>query len=350
MKHATIRFAALVALAVAGAPALAEVRIGDPAPPLTIKEWVLGKPVNLSREAARKIHMVEFWAVWCPPCKASVPLLSQYQKKYKKDLVIIGVTDPDPYRNSPKAIKRFVKKQGANMDYTVAIDDAGETWTKYLGRADVAIPHAFLVGRDGRVVWQGSPLDPALEQVLPAVIDGTFDVTTAKLEAEVNRRLAALSLSIEMGQWGVVWDGLIDILKLDPANEAALNALVSIYALELRNTRTFRSWVRSHIDANRGDPKSMTRLAITLLHIGDFATRAPDLALEAAKASYESSRRRDALAIAVYARALYQIGDLERAITLQKDAVAAATDSQRSEIKKTLDYYKLCEKLRETTR
>ena len=103
--------AALAAMIATGTPVLADLKVGDPAPPLKIKDWMRGEAVNLAKEAAKKIHMVEFWATWCPPCKASVPLLTQYQKKYEKDLVIIGVTDPDPSRNSPTEIKQFIKEQ-----------------------------------------------------------------------------------------------------------------------------------------------------------------------------------------------------------------------------------------------
>ena len=48
-------------------------------------------------------------------------------------------------------------------------------------------------------------------------------------------------------------DGLVDILKIDPGNEVALDALVNIYAKELRNTRRFRSWVEEHIEANKAN-------------------------------------------------------------------------------------------------
>ncbi|MCH7886174.1 MAG: TlpA family protein disulfide reductase [Planctomycetes bacterium] len=326
-------------------------QIGDPPPPLQIKEWVKGKPVDLARDSGKKIHLVEFWATWCPPCKASVPLLSELQTKYKNDLVIIGVTDVDDRGNTQSAIRRFVKKQGSKMSYTVAIDDSGKTFDAYFDKAaPVGIPHAYLVDRDRKIVWQGSPLDPALMEVIPAVIDGTYDLKAAKLEAEVYRRLDALSFSLQMGQWGIVWDGLIDILKLDPANDAAFNALKDIYSLELRNTRTFRKWARSHIDAHRGNALAMERLASALLAIGDLSARTPDLVLEAAQAAHEASKGRDASVIAVYAGALYQIGDLEGAISQQRDAIALASADERKTLEGVLEYYELCKKLRETVR
>ena len=332
-----------------GAAATAAPQVGDSPPPLQIAEWVQGKPVDLARDAGRKLYLIEFWATWCPPCKASVPLLSDYQTKYGKDLTIIGVTDPDDRGNTAAAVRRFVKKQGSDMNYTVAIDDASKTFNAYFDpMAPVAIPHSYLIGREGKIVWQGSPLDPALADVIPAVLEGTYDVKTAKLEAEVNRRLDALNVSAQMGQWGVVWDGLVEILQLDPGNLAAMSALTNIYSLELRNIKTFRKWVRAQIDAHHNNGRAMLNLADTLLRIEDLTTRVPDLALEAADKAYGKLHGRDAVAVALYAKALYQIGALDVAIVKQQDAVALAGGAERDMLNDVLDYYRLCKKLQET--
>jgi len=343
--------AALAAIIAAGTPVLADLKVGDPAPPLKIKDWMRGEAVNLAKEAAKKIHMVEFWATWCPPCKASVPLLTQYQKKYEKDLVIIGVTDPDPSRNSPTEIKQFVKEQGKNMMYTVAIDDNGATSKAYLPSEMVGIPYAFLVGRDGRVVWEGSPLDPALEQVIPDVINGKYDVAAAKaaanLDQEVAKRFQSLEMAYQMGETDTVWKGVIEILKLDPSNETAMQLLTGLYASEPKKAEEFKTWARGHIAKYKSDAKAMHRLAVTLCGNEDFASRTPDLALEAAKAAYEASKQ--TWAIEVYAKALYQIGNLDRAIALQQEAVSAAPDGDRPAAQGVLDYYQLCKKLQSST-
>ena len=341
----------MAAMAFGGTRVAADLKVGDPAPPLKIKEWVRGEAVNLAKDAARKIHMVEFWATWCPPCKASVPLLTQFQKKHAKDLVIIGVTDPDPYRNSPTEIKQFVKEQGTNMVYTVAIDDNGATSKAYLPDEMVGIPFAYLVGRDGRVVWQGSPLDPSLEKVIPEVIAGTYDVAAAKaaagIEQEVGKRFQSLEMAYQMGQMDVVWSGVIDILKIDPANETAMQLLTGLYASEPKKAEEFKTAVRGHIAKNKSNAKAMHRLAVTLCGNDDYASRTPDLALDAAKAAYEASKQN--WAIEIYAKALYQIGNLDRAISLQQEAVSAAPDGDRAGVQGVLDYYQLCKKLQSST-
>lgn len=338
-------FAALSCCA-AAACAQSGTNIGDSPPPLSIAEWVKGKPVDLARDARNKVHVVEFWATWCPPCKMSVPLLTKYQLKYAKDLVIVGVTEPDARGNTPDAIRKFVAEQGDNMDYTVAID-TGKTARAYLSSTGiVGLPHAIVINRDGKVVWQGNPLDPNLDNVLAGVIAGTYDLKAAKVEQEVNKRLGELDLLVQLGQWGIVWEQLVEILKLDPTNEPAMQALI-ISSEELDNTEAFRSWIRSHIASHRDNSLAMQRLANSLGGICEIRKRFPDLAFEAAKAAYDASSKPDAWTITVYARALYQVGDLDKAIAIQQDAVAIASAQEQGEMKTYLDYYRQCKKVRE---
>ena len=350
MRQATIRFTVIMLLAAVCPPVLDSLGVGDQAPPLVITDWVKGDPVDLRREAGGRIHMVEFWATWCPPCKASVPRLTQFQQKFKDDLTIIGVTAPDDRGNTPSAIRRFAKKQGPNMHYTVAIDKDMATTNAYMGAAGVvAIPHAFIVGKKGTILWQGSPLDPSLDQILAEVVDGSYDLNRAKVQAEVERRFQALDYSAQMGQWSAVWDGLIGILQLDPANAVAMELLMQVYISQTRDVDAFRAWAGAHIAANRGNALAMQRLAATLSANGDLTTRMPDLALEAARAAYEASAGRDARSILVYARAVYQIGDLDRAIALQEEALTAAGEADHKVIRETLDFFMLCKRLRDAS-
>src|SRR5215831_10160841 len=101
--------------------------LGDAAKPLDIKEWVKGAPVDLAAGKGKTIYVVEFWATWCPPCRASIPHLTELQKKFKeKDVVFVAVT-----QEKPDVVKSFVEKMGDKMDYTVAID-AGKTSEDYM--------------------------------------------------------------------------------------------------------------------------------------------------------------------------------------------------------------------------
>lgn len=350
MRGITVYLLTAAALVLMGRPASAAVVIGDKAPGLLIREWVRGEPVDLVKNAEKKLHLVEFWATWCPPCKASVPMLTEYQKKFAKDLVIIGVTDPDPYQNSPTQIRQFVKAQGARMDYHVAMDDSGKTSRTYMDTSEPAgIPYAVLVGRDGRVAWQGSPLDPAMEQVITDMIAGKYDLESAaksaQVQKEVDKLFQQIDTAFQLQKMDEVWKNVVEVMTLDPTNDLGLQLLGGMYVNEPDYRDAFLGWVRSHIDAHRSDPLVLSVLALTLCRIDDYALRTPELAMEAAKAAYDATGGKDRLANEIYARTLYQIGALDKAIEFQLRAVEASTPDERAEAEGILAYYRKCKTL-----
>lgn len=165
----------LIAAALASVTTLSTeaARIGDPAAPLAIKEWVKGKPVDV--KDGKNIYVVEFWATWCGPCRVSIPHLTEVQEKFKdKGVVVIGVSD-----ETVDKVKPFVEKQGDKMDYTVAIDDSDKTSEGYMkAYGQNGIPHAFIVGKKGNVIWHGHPM-AGLDQALEEIVAGKYDVQAA---------------------------------------------------------------------------------------------------------------------------------------------------------------------------
>lgn len=109
---------------------------------------------------AGKPLIVEFWATWCPPCRASIPHLNEVYKKYQpKGLEIIGVTNEDR-----PTVSKFLKDVPIN--YHVAFDTSGK-FGKPFGIK--GIPHAMVLDREGKVVWEGHPMslpESQLESVL----------------------------------------------------------------------------------------------------------------------------------------------------------------------------------------
>ncbi len=352
IMRTTCSLAVLALVGSAGAEARAALGVGDAAPPLRIAEWVQGEAVNLKKDIGRKIYMVEFWAVWCPPCKISVPKLTKIQNKFKDDLVIIGVTAPDFRGNTPAAIRRFVKQQGRNMSYTVAIDRDMATTDAYMTAAGVVgIPHSFLIDKKGRIAWQGSPLDPSIENVVGELVRGTYDVgaaqASAKAEAEADELLQRLVVpAVQASQWQRVWDGLLEVLKADPGNEIGVNFLLQIHIDHLQDREAYRSWCKAHIAKHAGDAQAMLRLATVLCNNQNLAFRTPASALKAAQAAYEATSRRDVDAIEIHALAQYQISNLDRAIELQQEAVNVADDARRARAQAIVEFYKRCKELR----
>lgn len=110
-----------------------------------------GKPVDLAQYKG-KVVLIDFWATWCPPCVSAMPELIETYKTYNKlGFEIIGVSlDQDK-----EALNRFLSAQ--KVPWRTVFD--GKTWfgpnpRKY----DVhAVPAAFLLDRDGKIVYAGTP-------------------------------------------------------------------------------------------------------------------------------------------------------------------------------------------------
>ena len=323
--------------------------IGDKAPDLQVEEWVKGDPVDIHKNPGR-LYLVEFWATWCGPCKQSIPLLTNIQKQFKDDLVIIGVTTPDMRGNSTSAIRRFVKKQGAAMDYTVAIDLGGKSSDAYmLASGSEGIPQAFLVEKTGKIVWIGSPLDPILPDVISQVLAGKYDMAAAKRSLKLDKLYQELAFPLQFQQWSQVQRILGEILKLDPANEQGIMMMVRLHADQLGDKAVLRRWVEGHIKSYGSDASAMAILAEVLSGNMDFSMRMPDLAIQAGRLAYEASGGMDSRVTAVYAITLHQIGKLDRAIELQRQAVdMAKNDATRERMQTILDFYLTCKSLQAT--
>ncbi|MCX6345732.1 MAG: TlpA disulfide reductase family protein, partial [Armatimonadetes bacterium] len=87
--------ALLMAVGVANAaeavtPTPAKLEVGSVPPPLKVFKWVKGKPVTKFEKG--KIYVVEFWATWCPPCRTSIPHVTELAKKYAGKITFIGVS------------------------------------------------------------------------------------------------------------------------------------------------------------------------------------------------------------------------------------------------------------------
>ena len=94
--------------------------VGDPAPKLAVKSFVKGETV--SEFEPGKNYVVEFWSTWCGPCRASIPHLTELQKKHS-GVTFIGVS---VFEKDQSKVKPFVEEMGDKMAYRVAIDAVDE--------------------------------------------------------------------------------------------------------------------------------------------------------------------------------------------------------------------------------
>jgi thiol-disulfide isomerase/thioredoxin len=167
-------------LTLVAAPTL---KVGDPAPKLQTGKWMQGDPVKEFQKG--KAYIVEFWATWCGPCRASIPHLNEVYNKFKdKGLIVIG---QNCWERDESLVAPFIKKMGDKMTYRVALDDKASnqkgqmaaTWMSAAGRR--GIPSAFLVDTKGVIAWIGHPM-ALKDEVIEQVLAGKFDVRKAAEE------------------------------------------------------------------------------------------------------------------------------------------------------------------------
>ncbi|HEX7713716.1 MAG TPA: TlpA disulfide reductase family protein [Bacillota bacterium] len=131
------------------APATAP-QIGYRAPQFTLTD-LNGKKMNLGTAVNRnRITLVNFWATWCPPCRAEIPELVKFYGEYKtKGVALLAVN----LQESPEAVKAFAGKNG--MRFPVLLDSSGKVAQVY---QVYAIPTTFILDRHGviRDLIQGS--------------------------------------------------------------------------------------------------------------------------------------------------------------------------------------------------
>jgi thiol-disulfide isomerase/thioredoxin len=109
---------------------------------LSIKD-MNGADVQLSSFKG-KVLLINFWATWCAPCKAEIPGFVELQKKYGKDLQILGVSVDD----TPEDIKPYAEKYAINYPLLIGLnrEDVEKAYGPFLG-----IPQSFLISRDGKI-------------------------------------------------------------------------------------------------------------------------------------------------------------------------------------------------------
>ena len=175
--------------------------LGDAAPALEIATWIKGDPVDLAKGRNKNVYVVEFWATWCPPCIMSIPHLTEIQKRYRdKNVVVVAITD-----EPPSLVTQFVQRQDDKIGYTVACDKEQKTTGSYMFAAgQMSIPIIFIVNREGKIAWIGSPFE--MDRVLEEVVAGRYDIEKAKAQATAEekfygKQLNELLLAVERGKW-----------------------------------------------------------------------------------------------------------------------------------------------------
>ena len=132
--------------------------IGRLAPDFTLVD-LEGNEVTLS-DFRGKAVFINFWATWCPPCRAEMPEIEAVYQEYKdKDVVVIGVDILEP----EDVVRQFVEQGG--YSWIFILDATGAVSDDY---RITAIPTSFFIDREGiiQAVYIGAMTKRAMENKL----------------------------------------------------------------------------------------------------------------------------------------------------------------------------------------
>jgi len=143
-RRARVRVAlalALLSVLAAGCSKGREPEVVRIAPDFTLSSTD-GNRVRLS-DYRGKVVLLDFWATWCPPCRAAIPHVVQLQNKYRADgFAVLGMN----MDQNPEDLVAFLSRVAVNYP-TLKTDP--ETLQAYGGVS--SIPLTLLIDRQGKI-------------------------------------------------------------------------------------------------------------------------------------------------------------------------------------------------------
>jgi thiol-disulfide isomerase/thioredoxin len=126
-------------------------------PALALKD-LRGHTVRIS-DYRGKVVLLNFWATWCPPCRAEMPDLVKWQREFRgSGLQVIGITYPPTELSK---VRRFIRS--IKVNYPILL---GATKTKTLFDSGETLPITVVIDREGNIreLIEGILLDEEFEQ------------------------------------------------------------------------------------------------------------------------------------------------------------------------------------------
>lgn len=123
---------------------LVGLKIGNHAPDFQL-QTLNGEQAKLSDYRGSRV-MLNFWATWCPPCRAEMPDMERFHQV--KDVVILAVnlTETEP---NVQQIENFVSEY--NLTFPILLDEQIEVATQYMIQP---IPSTFMIDSNGVIQYK----------------------------------------------------------------------------------------------------------------------------------------------------------------------------------------------------
>ncbi|WP_210365759.1 redoxin domain-containing protein [Bacillus sp. REN3] len=142
---------------------LSSLREGAEAPDFELATME-GEPLKLSDYRGKKV-ILNFWATWCPPCKAEMPHMQNFYEENKDkgvEIVAVNLTNMDKGKDT---IETFIKDYG--LTFPIPLDEEGVAGTTYQA---FTIPTSYILDENGVITKKVvGPMDENMMKKLTGI-------------------------------------------------------------------------------------------------------------------------------------------------------------------------------------
>ena len=135
---------------------------GDLAPNFVL-DTISGEEMSLADLKGQRV-ILNFWATWCPPCKAEMPHMQNYFEEHAEEqnttILAVNLTDQD---NGLQKIQQFISDY--ELTFPVVLDVDGEISNQY---GIITIPTTFILDEEGNIEQKIS--GPVSEEMLISLL------------------------------------------------------------------------------------------------------------------------------------------------------------------------------------
>ncbi|MCB1759589.1 MAG: TlpA family protein disulfide reductase [Gammaproteobacteria bacterium] len=152
--------------AMGGAPAPAGLTAlsGRPSAPAFDLFDIEGRRHRLEAYRGRVV-VVNFWAIWCPPCRAEMPSLQRaWRQLRERDIVLLAVDVGE----SGERVAAFAAKQA--LDFPLLLDERAAVFDSW---RVPGLPTTFVIDRSGRLAYRASG---AREWDAPEILEAILEL------------------------------------------------------------------------------------------------------------------------------------------------------------------------------